>query len=234
MPLDDTDKALIATIIAEALAGQQEVIKKTVSEQANGAITKALKPIREKLDMTATKEDAESAVAARLAAIEEERAAKGAAAGKDPKDVELETLKARLDASEKKSLKDAQERKDNEAKARRIEERSATQAALTKANVIPHLVTPALASLFERGSITRDKDGSIVFTRKGEFGEEQLSLDDGIAEYLKTPEGMSMLPPRDAGGSGDPKGGKRGTSGGKPLVMDPAMAAEIIRGMGTV
>jgi hypothetical protein len=231
MPLDEKDIATVAEIIAKAMAEQQEAIKKTVSEQANGAVTKALKPIREKLDLVPTKEEAAGLADQRIAQIEEERKTKANAAGKDPKDVELETLKARLDASEKRALKDAQERKETEERARRTEERSATQQALVSAGLIPELVGPAVSHLVGIGSIARDKDGKISFARKGEFGDELLSLDDGIASYLKTPEGMAMLPPRNAGGSGDPKGGKGGSGGGSANEMTVQRAAEIFRSL---
>lgn len=231
MPLDEKDIATITEIIAKTMAEQQEAIKKTVSEQANGAVTKALKPIREKLDMTATKEDAEKLLAEKLAAAEEERKAKAAGGGAvDPKDAELQALKSRLDAAERKAQKEAQERETEKAQARRVEERSALQQTLVKAGLIPELVAPAIAVLTERGAVARDKDGAIVFTRKGEYGDEQLSLDDGIASFLKTPEGMAMLPPRDAGGSGDTKGVKRSAGGGGKLEMTPQLAGEVLRG----
>jgi hypothetical protein len=228
MPLDEKDIATVSELMAKLLADQQEAIKKMVSEQANGAVTKGLKSIREKLELVPTKEEAAELANQRIAQVEEERKQKSSAAGKDPKELEIEELRRRLDASDKKAQKDAMERKETEDKARRQEERSATQAALTKAGVMPHLIRPAVAGLFESGAIARDKDGGIVFKHKGEFGEELLDLDSGIGAYLKTDEGMSMLPPKETGGSNDTKTPKKGAGGGKAPEMTLELAAQVL------
>ena len=229
MPLDESDKTLIGTIVAEALAAHQvtllESVKKETSTQVNGA----LKGTREKVGKLPEEDRVAALVKERMDAAEAERVAAAGAKGKDPKDVELETLKNRLDAAERKAAKDAAERKDEHNRTLRTEERSAVQKALLTAGIIPELMTNTMAGLFERGAIARDKDGAIVFARKGEFGDEQLSLDDGIAAYLKTPEGMASLPPRNAGGSGDGKTPRlgAGTGTGKKS-MTLAEAADIL------
>jgi hypothetical protein len=230
MALEEKDLELIAGLISKSLTDHETKINGMVSAQVNGAVKTHLKPLREKADSALSEERVAALLQEKLDALEVERQKKAEEAGskgKDPRDVELADLKARLDASERKAKKDQEDRAANDLKTKRVEERAAVQTALNAAGIIPALVRPTLAGLFDSGAITRNKEGAIVYVRRGEYGDEQLALEDGIKAYLETDEGKAALPPKNAAGTGERGTGNKG-AGGEPKKMTPQMAAEIL------
>lgn len=81
------------------------------------------------------------------------------------------------------------------------------------------VVEAAKLLLLKRGVVVRDDKGAIAYkvTKKsgGQEYDELLPLADGVKEWAASQEAQDFLPPKDAGGSGDPRGGKRPPAGAK-------------------
>jgi hypothetical protein len=124
---------------------------------------------------------------------------------------------ARIKAAEKRAEKAEKLALDNEKRAKEAEEKKAWQeerttltGALTKAGVRKELMPAAIALLHtEQKRLSRAEDGTLRF----KHGDDDHEVDAGIAAFLKTEEGQSYLPPRNAAGSGS-TGANRGTGGG--------------------
>ncbi len=112
--------------------------------------------------------------------------------------MEREVQKARKVADEEKKLREEQQ-----AKTRVQEERAALENALRLQGVKPELLKSAVALLYtEDKRVQRDENGQIVFhvTRDG-FADD-LELEQGIGEWLRTPEGKNFAALKPVAGSG--------------------------------
>lgn len=139
-------------------------------------------------------------------------------------DPEVLKLKQSLESLQNQLRAKDDENKAIQAKQKRAEERTALASALSKLGVPEARAAGAMALLHtERGAVTRDDDGNIVMkvkrTFQGQTSEEMVPLDEGIAEWAKTEEGKTYLPPANARGSGE-RGGERpkGKEGEKPTT----------------
>lgn len=157
----------------------------------------------------------------------------GTGGGAGHPDTELK-LKKLQDAFDAQALQLKKEKETAAAAAEqqaRKEERSALTNALLK-HGIPEARASASALLFvDRGAISRDDHGQICVTVKtkvgGEIIEEQMPIDAGIAEWVKSAEGKEFLPAVEAGGSGGRQGGRPPKPGEK---MNRDQAANVLTG----
>jgi hypothetical protein len=137
----------------------------------------------------------------------------------DPEVVKtMSKLEERLTASEKKAKASEEENLAIKESQARAQERDALKTAL-QGKVRPALLPAAVALLYgEQKKVRRDKDGGIVFEVKRKDYTDELTVEEGVLEWLATPEGKEYLPPVGAGGTGDKSGAKDG--GGKGTVLD--------------
>lgn len=120
-----------------------------------------------------------------------------------------------LERSNKQLLKETKEEKEKAAAADKRndeqEERSKLAVALKAAGVSEDRLPGALALLYlEQKKIVRDENRKIKFVVQKEDYEEKLDLEKGVADWIKSPEGKSYLPPKEIAGAG--------TRGGPPPV----------------
>jgi hypothetical protein len=235
MALDEADKTAISEMISAAFTAGLEPIKKEFGRMANGAATtaaqSAVKGLRERLEALPDPETLGSLIEAKIgeklpaksdpaksnepSAEAAVAAAVKAAEGKWQKELAKVQEQLKIEAEEKRAIT---------TKQQRTEEREALGRALEKAGVPPLVRPGALALLSERGIVSRDADGNIIYRGKDKHGVEETSpLDDGIAAWVTSDEGKGYLPPKDIGGSGDAKPGKNANRAGmKPGFYDPS------------
>lgn len=138
----------------------------------------------------------------------------------------MATLEADLAATKQKLQQKETESQAAENKRLRDEERAALVSELRKAGIPEARIKGAAAWLhLEAGKIKRDADGEIVWPTKKSWGEDNLSLSEGVAEWLLTDEGKEYLPPVDARGSGASPAKKGGKGNEK---SEKAAAAETL------
>lgn len=142
---------------------------------------------------------------------------------KEPKDDTTRDYEARLDEERKKfearqrELEAAfkQERELREATEHRTrvdEEKHALRAALSNAGITGPHQRAAVSLLYNEDSrVIRNEDGEIRFSVQKAGYTDEVSLDEGITDWLKTDEGKAFLPPKGAGGSG-----ANGSQAGRP------------------
>jgi hypothetical protein len=108
----------------------------------------------------------------------------------------IRELEAKTAAAEHKAA-------ETEAKQREGEERQALGAALASHGIEGAKQRAALALLYtEEKKIRRDDKGGICFVTTQSYGEELISLEDGVKAWVGTDDGKSFLPPRGVMGSG--------------------------------
>jgi hypothetical protein len=137
---------------------------------------------------------------------EEDKGGKGKAPEKDGAVLklqrELETMKA--------DAKKAQDEAAAEKKAARIEKVETTVRSLLGSRVRPEVLDLTVSALRARGALVVDDEGNASFrlpfaASKGAKPElTDFSLEDGVAEFLKTPEAAALVPAPNNGGSGAP------------------------------
>ena len=208
------------------LAEVEELLKAQENRSAAG--------LRKALD---EEKKARAAVEQRLADIAdklEQRpgTAVAPAGGQDHQETEAER-QARIDAAKREDrikglearLADAEAKREEEAKARSVqEERQAAADALAAGGVDVPRLKGALALLREDGRIVRNEQGQVCLKLEGKYGPETPLIADGIKAWLETPEGKAYLPPRSAAGSG--ASARPGASGAQ-VPKDPKEAARI-------
>jgi hypothetical protein len=112
--------------------------------------------------------------------------------------MEREVQKARKMAEDERHLREEQL-----AKARAQEERSVLENALRAHGAKPEFVKPAVALLYtEEKRVARDDNGAIVFKIARDGFTDELDIELGVAEWLKTAEGKVYAAPRSVAGSG--------------------------------
>lgn len=132
---------------------------------------------------------------------------------------EMKAMEARVKASEDRAKAVELERKDEREQGKRTAEKSALESALRTAKVSEALVPAATSLLFtDRKIVGRDDKDGIIWKAARDGYNDELSLTDGVAEFLATEEGKAYLPPIDAKGGGVRGGGKK--PGGNVVVPD--------------
>lgn len=112
--------------------------------------------------------------------------------------MEREVQKARKMAEDERHLREEQQ-----AKARSQEERSALENALRTQGVKQELLKPAVALLYtEDKRVARDDSGQIVFKIPRDGFVDDLDLETGVGEWLRTAEGKNFAAPKPVAGSG--------------------------------
>lgn len=121
-------------------------------------------------------------------------------------------------------------------KARQEAERAAEETALrssVQAQLAKHLgaesphLTPYMASLFDVGKrFGKDAEGKPALRKKGEFGEEWVSLDQGVKELFDGELKHLITSPSKAGGlppanQGQPRGNPYQQNGNQPQQKKP-------------
>jgi len=113
---------------------------------------------------------------------------------------ELERANKRLTDEynkEKENANAAKKRNDEQ------EERSRLTVALKTAGVSEDRLPGALALLYlDQKKIKRDKDNKIKFVVEKDGYSDDVELDTGVEQWIKTAEGKSYLPPRNVEGAG--------------------------------
>lgn len=110
---------------------------------------------------------------------------------------------------------------------RTSEERSALSDALRAGGVDGPLLKSALALLYtEEKRVIRTEDGEIAFRLNKDGFEEEVSLSEGIAEWLASAEGKHYIPARNVSGSGATGPSPSQKKGGKRTKEDAARELE--------
>lgn len=212
---------------AEAETALQERINKTV----NSALTSHLKRFKPGLtpeDLEKHLEQREKDAAEKLAAAEKERKDAAGAGGGDKNAPEIVALRKQAEAAQKELEALKKESAAAKAKALDTEERSLLTDTLTEGGVKDARVKHAVSYLRGEGLVRRSDDGELVFIRRAKGGkEDEIDLGDGLAEWLKTEDGMHFLPPSGAAGAGTEVRKKPGRKAGdeKPDLKSVAAAA---------
>jgi hypothetical protein len=212
---DEVEKMIDAKMNS-AISTHLTRFKGAFAKELEGTIAKSLGPIGEQLASLTKKPEGE-----------EEAREKG------PSKAEA-ALQARIKELEEKTAK-AESEKQAEREARlRDEERSALANALQAKGVSGAKLKGALALLYtEEKRIGRAEDGKIAFKVQRAGYVDDLDLDKGIDEWLKTDDGKEYMPARPAAGSGaaPARNGQAG-KGGKPSTAD--LALKLAQGMGVI
>lgn len=120
---------------------------------------------------------------------------------------EIATLRAEYEArfaENENQLKAERDARSQEATRNRINtERSKLSTALGLAGVDAGRIRPAVALLHtEDKRVSLSDTGEVVFKIQKDGYTDDLPLDEGIEEWLKSPEGKHFAPSRDVHGSG--------------------------------
>lgn len=145
-------------------------------------------------------------------------------AGDKKDDPEKAKLRSDLDNLTKKLTQQEEERRAEREQLLRNEERSELMSRLREAGIPEPRVKGAVALLLhDAKAIKRNGENKIVWPVKRDWGTEDLELDAGVSEWLKTDEGKAFLPPKEAKGSG--------AGGGKPPKPGDKLDSDQARGI---
>lgn len=253
MAFTEDQKKEIQGMLAEAIKGDAfkevfgaalEPLKQEMTRQINGVSTKLTKSLKETEDKVTglTSEEGRAALVKELAALSGPQDPKDPAKGGDPNkgdpkpDPEVLKLRSELDKIQKDRKAEQEAAKAKEEAAQRALDQAAIDKALgAHVDKNPDIITAARLLLTEgKKLVVRGEDGNLVFKMPRKSGKdsyvEDMGLEDGIAEWAKTDAAKHFLPPKDAGGSGDPNRGNPGRGGGNQFeanrtafFSDPAL-----------
>ena len=191
---------------------------KQVSNVVNQALSKRMgsQSFKDSIG-TAAGEAAASAITNAMPGILEEigkvkpKSSEGDKGGGDGGWKDSEEYKQSMKREEARDAKIANieaERKTEIEEKNRRQERDVLSIALKKHGVPDTRLRGAMSMLYSDDKvIRRDDDGNIRYVKQEEWGEELVDVDKGVADFLKTDEGLSYLPPTGARGTGN-RGGK--------------------------
>ena len=198
-------------------AGADEVLtREEMIREIDGrfnALTNAINAEQRKRQQSATKE-LEAALQKGIAPLAEQMAALQPQPPASEAAVDAQKLQQLKYEAELKALRDevvAQKaaREQEERKRLQQEERAALAGVLGKQGLDQARARAAIALVYtEEQRVKRAEDGKITFRIQTKFGEEQASLEDGVAEWLKTDDGKAFLPPTGAAGAGTSASGR--------------------------
>jgi hypothetical protein len=151
----------------------------------------------------------------------------------DPTSKEIARLRSENEKILQKLTAEEKARADERESRARAEERQVLADELRKANIPDARIKGAVAYLtHDVKAIRRNSDGAIVWPVKRDYGDEDVNVATGVAEWLKTEEGKAYLPPVEASGSGNrggrgavPKAGEKMTDAQAKVMLGQAMAA---------
>ena len=235
MALTEEDLAKITEITTAAIVAAQTEAEKKTNKVINSAMASTLKPFKERLETLPDADALAAKIKEQVDAVAAELGKKTPAGG-DPKPADTETaralaeLKTANETLQARLKKQDEERKAEKAQAAAIEESQAVSTALGSIEGFRKgLLQPALDHLRSRGMVKRNGEGAICLEVKSDIGGTELvPLEDGIPTWLKTDMGKEFMAPKDVGGSGDGKGGRRAGGTGAPTQLTGAQMAEIV------
>lgn len=207
--------------------GVSDELKAAVSKIANAAQSSHATRMNKHFDkrFSEIQETITQSVSAQLEALKEALSGTGKPPDAKPAELEqmqakyakqIETLQAKVEAADRA-------REEEKSRASRNEERSALTDALRAGGVDGPLLKSAIALLFtEEKRIGRGDDGSIVFKTTKDGFDEEMSIKDGVAEWLTSEEGKHYAPARPVAGSGN-------TGGALPRGKQPRTKMDALR-----
>lgn len=214
--------SIIAAAIPEAIKPLLDESKEEFGKMANGAATRAvdkvMKDVKGKLDGVPTGDALAELVKTQIEAVKGELGkvqATPASGNGEPKKPDTEFLKLQEQMANllKERERERAEFKATQERIARDEEARALTDELRK-HVRPELVDAAALLLnVKQKAIVRDEKGNIVYRAQRKDYEENLTVSDGVAEWIKSEQGKVFLPAKEVGGGGDKNGGKAPTSG---------------------
>lgn len=198
--------------INQAFNNRLKRFKTDMLSEMNIAVTKALEPISQKLTETPAEP------------------AKGED-GKMKLPLEVENRIKQLETTANNAVKTANEektkREETEKRVLRQEEREALSKAYKAGGVVDAYIPTLVDAQMARGVVIRDDEGNISW-RKNK--DEVTGLDDGVKEYLSSPEGKHYLPATGARGAGNAASSKNGAPAGKPEQVTEGEITQFLLG----
>lgn len=195
--------------LSEAAKGE---VAKMVNEAVNGAVTNHLNRFKKSFteEMTKTFGETLGPISEQLKALSESAKKPPGGDRRDPSD-ETKELLARYEGRIKEleqQNKAEREAREQEKQTRLREEERGQLAQVLRAKGLPDVTVKAAVALLhtEEKRVARTEDGKIVFkiekgTGAGRYTDE-LEVEAGVDEWLKTDEGKGFLPARPAQGAG--------------------------------
>lgn len=197
--LSDDARGEVAKLVNEAVSGavtrHMANFKKQFSEDMGKTFAETLGPISQQLQ--ALSESNQAPKGGRNVAPSEDRETKEA----------MTRYEGRIKELEQANAKEREAREQEKATRLREEERGSLATALRAAGLPDTTVKAAVALLHtEDKKVARTEDGRIVFRMEKGQGvsryTDELDLDAGVGEWLKSDEGKSFMPARPAQGAG--------------------------------
>lgn len=155
----------------------------------------------------------------------------------DANNPEIAALTARVAAAESKAKAADQLVEQGKKDNLESEKTQKVATALRNSGVPDGLLNGAMAVFGSSGGVTRDDANKLVVRveRKGPTGPypEDITLEDGVTEWLKTDNGKAYAGPRDVRGSGAQGGQRRLGPDGKPNRAEQVREAkhQLLRGI---
>lgn len=228
-------EAIKGEAFREILGGAIEPLKIEMSKQISGVSAKLSKSLKETEDKVTglTSEEGRAALIKELAAAggvadPNKDPAKGGDKGEPKPDPETIKLRTRLETLEKERATEREQAKaEKEASQRALDQAAIEKALGAHVDKNPDIITAARLLLTDgKKLVVRGEDGNLVFKMPRKAGKENyvedMSLDDGIAEWAKTESAKHFLPPKDVSGSGDPNKGTPPRGGGNGFEANRA------------
>ena len=126
---------------------------------------------------------------------------------KKEEDSEVSRLKARLANMEKKANDSEAQRIKEKQESLKVRERAALSSALREVGVEGPKLKAAIALLYtEEGRVGTDQDGNVIFKFQRDGYIEEMSLADGMEEWVATSDGKHFVPAKNVGGAGSTGG----------------------------
>lgn len=207
---DEQPKFMTADEFNKASTAREKRLLDKIGEMIKASSPKAPEPPAEEPEETEEEPEEE--------AVEEPAPAKkapaAAAAPAKPSKAEIAAKKAlaKANAVEKAAIAREDALKKEKADLQAKQERSEILSALAESD--SRQPQHALAVLKATGRVKRNEEGDLVFVAQrevaGEKFEEEVSLAEGVKEWLTTEEGKIYAPPKGAEGSGAGPAGKGG------------------------
>lgn len=239
MPLEDKDletiKGLIKADGEERATAMAKEIEKTVGKAVKGLkLADTIKAEIAKLAPAADDGDDDDADGDDDDVVPPEPKTKRNTKGGDggPADTpELRKLRSEVEKVRKHA--EAQQKRADDAEAARMAEKLSTNVrdALIAAGVDAKRVRTAFNDLRAEGRIKLNDKGEPVFVYRRDWGDEEVAIDAGAKEFVKTDDGKQFLPPTNGRGTGEGGGGPA-RGGPKPTSAASVLGSALSGGAG--
>lgn len=185
--------------------GDTTDVEKLIDSKVNAAISTHLSRFRTSLekDIGGTIAKSLEPFGAKLEALGNKPLDEGKKKDKEAIDEDRRKDQARIADLENKYSEEKKQREAEASARAREEERGALQTALRTAGIEDNRLRAAVALIYgEDQRVGRADNGDIVFKVQKAGYVDEVTLDDGIGDWLKSDEGKTFLPARGAAGSG--------------------------------